>query len=188
MTVTPPHPDPLPGGEGVICPPLPPGEGRGEGLRPRGMPTIPWCWGTTRMSKPFDITTRELIEGFPESWMAYLGLTPDGPIHAVDSNLDTLPAEADKVFRVDGPAPYLIHVEMQAGHDRSLPRRLWRYNALLDLRHDLRVRGVVVLLRPQADADNLTGVLDLRLPDGRRVVEFHYDVVRAWRQPVEPIL
>ena len=95
------------------------------------------------MSKPFDTTTKELLEGFPESWMAYLGLTPDGPIHAIDSNLSTLPAEADKVFQVDGPAPYLVHVEMQAGQDRSLPRRpLAIRNALpLDLRHDLRILG-----------------------------------------------
>ena len=31
-------------------------------------------------------------------------------------------------------------------------------------------------------------MLDLRLPDGRRIVEFHYEVVRAWERPVQPIL
>src|SRR5207248_3286496 len=56
------------------------------------------------------------------------------------------------------------------------------------VRVDLRVRSIALILRTEADTDNLTGVLDLRLPDGRRVVEFHYEVVRAWEQPVEPIL
>src|SRR4051812_5714373 len=31
--------------------PSPPGEGRGEGLRDRGEPTIPWSWDTTRYSR-----------------------------------------------------------------------------------------------------------------------------------------
>jgi hypothetical protein len=51
---------------------------------------------------------------------------------------------------------------------------------LLDVRYDLRVLSVVVPLRPQADADNLTGVLDLRAPDGSRIIEFRYKVVPAW--------
>src|SRR5271154_156232 len=65
---------------------------------------------------------------------------------------------------------------------------MWRYNALLDLKHDLRVRSVALLLRPTADSEQMTGGLDLRLPDGDRVVEFHSSVVRAWQQPVEPLL
>jgi hypothetical protein len=54
--------------------------------------------------------------------------------------------------------------------------------------YNLRVRSVAVLLRPQADAGNLTGVLDLHAPDGGRIVEFHYKVVRAWQQPLDPLL
>src|SRR5436305_1210046 len=129
-----------------------------------------------------------LREGFPEPWLAYLGLVPEGPVRVIDSDLSTITAAVDKVFRIDGPEPYLVHIEMQAGADRTLPRRLLRYNVLLDLRHDLRVRGMAVVLRPEADSDNLTGLLDLRLPDGRRIVEFHYEIVRAWQQPVEPLL
>ena len=140
------------------------------------------------MAKRYDATTKELLASDPERWMDYLGLVPDGPIRVVDTDLSTVTAEADKVYLVDGPHPYLVHIEMQSGADRTLPRRLLRYHALLDLRHDLRVQSVAVLLRPSADADNLSGVLDLRLPDGRRTLEFHYAVVRAWHRPVEPIL
>jgi len=77
---------------------------------------------------------------------------------------------------------------MQSSRHTKLARRLWRYNALLDLKYNLRVRSIAVLLRPEADSRKLKGALDLRLPDGDRVVTFHYLVIRAWEQPVEPLL
>jgi hypothetical protein len=97
-------------------------------------------------------------------------------------------AQADQVYRVIGRRPHLIHVEMQSRRDTRLARRLWRYNALLDVKYDVRVRSVALLLRPEADSKKLTGVLELRLPDDDRIVIFYYRVVRAWEQPVEPIL
>jgi hypothetical protein len=109
-------------------------------------------------------------------------------VRAIDADLSTLTAEADKVFRIERPQPYLVHLEIQARPDPTMPRRLLRYNAMLDVRHDLRVLSALVLLRPRADHQSLSGVLELRLPNGGRVVEFHYEVIRAWQQPVEPIL
>jgi hypothetical protein len=106
----------------------------------------------------------------------------------MDCNVASTAAETDQVYRVARPRPHLIHIEVQARWDNTLPRRLWRYNALLDLKYDSRVRSVVLLLRPTADSKQLTGVLDLRLPDGDCIVEFHYSVVRAWQQPVKPLL
>jgi hypothetical protein len=140
------------------------------------------------MSKRFDAATKEMLDDDPEAWAAYLGVHVEGMIRVIDTDLSTVSAVADKVYRVEGPQSHLLHVEMQASSDGTLPRRLLRYNALLDLHHDLRVWSIVLLLRPEADAGNLTGVLDLRRYDGRPIVEFHYDVVRAWQRPVEPLL
>ncbi len=140
------------------------------------------------MSKPYDTTTKDLLETYPQDWLRYCGLTPDGPVQMIDADLATVPAEADKVCRVEGTSPYLIHFEMQASGDLTLARRLLRYHVLLDLRHDLRVRSVAVLLRPEADAGDLSGRLELRLPDASRVIEFHYHVIRAWRQSADTIL
>jgi hypothetical protein len=92
------------------------------------------------------------------------------------------------VLRIDGPAPYLVRLEMQASRDATLPRRLVRYNTLLDLGHDLRVRSIALLLRPEADDDNLTGTLELRLPGGVLVHRFHYDVFRVWERPVGTLM
>jgi predicted transposase YdaD len=138
------------------------------------------------MAKPFDATTKDLFESDPVAWMTYLGLHPQGPVEVIDSDLSTVTAEADKVYRVSGPEPYLVHVEMQSSGDITLPRRLLRYNVLLDYRHNMRVWSVAVLLRPEAEA--LTGSLDLRLPDGQQVHDFRYAVVKTWRQSAEAIL
>jgi hypothetical protein len=118
----------------------------------------------TPMSKPYDVTTKDILKRDPPSWMAYLRLNPGGSLQVVDTDVSTVPAETDQVYRVLGRRAHLIHVEMQSRRDTRLARRLWRYNALLDLKYDLRVRSVAILLRPEADSRKLTGVLDLRLP------------------------
>ena len=56
--------------------------------------------------------------------MRLAGLEPAGPISVVNSDLSTVTAEADLVFRVEEAEPYLVHLEVQSGHDRSMPRRL----------------------------------------------------------------
>jgi predicted transposase YdaD len=140
------------------------------------------------MVKPYDVTTKELMAFGPAAWMSYLHLMTNDPVRAMSTDVSTTAAETDQVYRIAGSPPHLVHTEMQHRWDATLPRRLWRYNALLDLKYDMRVRSVVVLLRPRADSKLLTGVLDLVHPDGDRIVEFHYKVVRAWEQPVEPLL
>ncbi len=143
---------------------------------------------TKLQPKRVDTTTRELLADNPPAWVAYMRLHAGGLMQVMDSNVASTAAEIDQVYRVAKPRPHLIHIEVQARWDNTLARRMWRYNALLDLKYDLRVRSVALLLRPTADSKQMTGVLDLRLPDGDRVVEFHYSVVRAWQQPVKPLL
>ncbi|QEH31762.1 hypothetical protein OJF2_02270 [Aquisphaera giovannonii] len=140
------------------------------------------------MAKPFDATTKDLFQADPAALLVYLGLRPAGPVEVLDADLSTVTTEADMVYRVGGPDPYLVHVEMQSSSDATLPRRLLRYNALLDYRHGARVWSVAVLLRPEADGPGMTGSLGLRLPDGRPVHDFRFGVVRTWQQSAETIL
>jgi hypothetical protein len=129
-----------------------------------------------------------MLEADPVAWLAYLGIHPHGPVEVVDSELSTVTAESDKVFRVNESEPYLVHIEIQSSADATLPRRLLRYNALLDYRHDVRVWSVAVLLRPEAESSTITGVLELRLPDGRPIHDFRYGVMRVWQQDAESVL
>jgi hypothetical protein len=55
------------------------------------------------MSKPFDNATKELLDRYPEPCLLCLGLVPDGPVRVIDADLSTVSAEADKIFRIDGP-------------------------------------------------------------------------------------
>lgn len=140
------------------------------------------------MPKPYDVTTKDLLRRDPPSWLAYLGLGVAGPIEVVDADLSTVPAEGDRVYRIRGRSAHLVHVEMQSHPDPRLPRRLWRYNAMLDLKYDLRVRSIALLLRAAADSKHLTELLEIRSPDREPIATFHYRVIRAWEHPVEPLL
>jgi predicted transposase YdaD len=137
--------------------------------------------------KPFDATTKHLVEARPAAWLEYAGL-PRADVDVIDADLSTVTADADRVLRVNAPAPWLAHLEFQAGYDRDLGERTLQYNVLLHRRHGLPVQSVVLLLRPEADGPEMTGVVQHRLPWGDLYHEFRYQVVRAWQKPVEAVL
>jgi predicted transposase YdaD len=138
--------------------------------------------------RPFDITTRLLIDSDPAGWLRWVGLPVDGPVQPVDSEMSTVLAEVDKVLRVGAPSPWLAHLELQSSYDRLLPIRLLQYHGLLLRKHELPVESTVVLLRQQADGPALTGRYEQRGPRGRVTVAFAYEVVRVWQRPVQELL
>ena len=44
------------------------------------------------------------------------------------------------------------------------------------------VHSVIVLLRPTANATDLTGILEVPGADGRPYLTFRYTVVRVWQE------
>ena len=93
------------------------------------------------MAKPFDATLKHLLEAYPDHWLRLLGFHTAGPAAVIDADLSTVTAEADKVLRLAAPEPWLLHLELQASYDSRLPRRMLRYNILLDERHDTPVEA-----------------------------------------------
>ena len=140
------------------------------------------------MAKPYDSSSKFLVDEFPRDWLALAGLDTASPVELIDTNLSTITAEADKVIRVGDLDPWLAHIELQSSRDPRLGCRLFRYNALLDDRHDLPTRSVAILLRPDADGPDLSGEYRRSIPGGPEYLLFRYGVVRIWRQPVESIL
>lgn len=139
-------------------------------------------------AKPYDPTLKALVEIEPESWPALLG-RPTGPTEVIDADIATVSGAADKVLRVSVDPAYLLHLEFVSGHDAlALPRKLHVRNALLGDRHELPVRSGVVLLRPDADSPQLTGVYAQSFPGEEAYLTFHYQVVRVWQFPPEPLL
>jgi hypothetical protein len=139
-------------------------------------------------AKSYDPTLKALVETDPASWPALLGV-PAGPTEVIDADIATVSGAADKVLRVSADPPYLLHLEFVAGHDAAaLPRKLHVRNGLLEDRHDLRVRSGAILLRPEADSPQLTGLYERSFPDEAAYLTFRYQVVRVWRLPPEPLL
>jgi predicted transposase YdaD len=142
------------------------------------------------MGKPLDATMHELYELEPAAWLEFLGVAvPDPGLAAViEANLSTVTAESDKLIRLGGPAPLILHTEFLSGRVVSYPRQLHRYNALAAYKYETPVWSVLFLLRPAADGPELTGEHVQEVP-GRGVnLWFRYDVVRIWQVPVERLL
>src|SRR5262249_920645 len=138
--------------------------------------------------KSFDPTLKDMVEAEPEAWPAFVG-SPTGPTRGIDADIATVSGAADKGLPVDADPPYLWHLEFGTGHEvPDLPRKLHVGNSLLEDRHDLPVRSVVVLLRPEADSPQLTGVYERGFPDEEPYLRFRYQVVRVWQLPPELLL
>src|SRR5439155_6222138 len=86
------------------------------------------------------------------------------------------------------PPEVLIHLELEANPSRGIPADLLRYNVLLGHGHDHPVHTVLLLLRPKANATDLTGTYTRAGADGRGYLEFRYGVVRVWQEPIAPLL
>jgi hypothetical protein len=97
----------------------------------------------------------------------------------IDAAISTVTGAADRVLRVHGRPHWIIHIDFQASPDSTLPRRSHVYNALLEDRHDLLVRSVLVFLRPQADLANLTGVYERGFEGEEPHVTYRYQVIRV---------
>jgi predicted transposase YdaD len=140
------------------------------------------------VSKPYDATSKDLIETDPAGWVAFLGcVVPPSAVRLVDADLSTVTTEADKVIRVDEPERWLLHIDIQTGASGDMERRLLRYNALLHHRHGLPVASVVVLLRKEANMTWLTGQMPIVAPVGP-AWEFRYQVLRVWERPAAEFL
>jgi predicted transposase YdaD len=137
--------------------------------------------------QPFDITLKHLLEAHPADCLRLIGLSTAARVEAIDADLATVMAEADKVLCVHDSPPWLVHLELQASYDANLPERVLRYNVLLKNRHALPVHSAVILLRPEANGPEMTGVVR-HLLAGKQYLEFHYQVLRIWQQPVEAVV
>ncbi len=109
-------------------------------------------------------------------------------VQVINADLSTITAEADKLFRVEGPEPWIIHSEFETSYKADAPLKGLRYNVLARCRHGLPVQTIFVLLRPEADGEAMSGRLEQELPDGTKHLVFLYTVVRVWELPAEQIL
>ncbi|HEV3237256.1 MAG TPA: hypothetical protein VGZ25_09730 [Gemmataceae bacterium] len=139
------------------------------------------------MAMPYDATLKDLLITTPADWLSFLHLPVDGPVNLIDADLATVSTQADQVCLVQSHSPWILHLEFQSGPDAALPRRLFKYNALLLDRHEVAAHSVVLLLRQAANRPELNGELRLATPGGPESI-FRYTVVRIWELPVQDII
>ena len=141
-------------------------------------------------SKPYDAITKDLVEVDPATWPALLGSRTFERVDLIDADVSTVSAAADKVIRVHEQAlDWLLNVEFQAGYDAGLPAATHLKSTLLGYRHGLLVQSVALLLRREANASNLTGIMQWQFPEADAPYDLdRYRVIRLWELPVEPLL
>lgn len=86
------------------------------------------------------------------------------------------------------PGAGLFHIEPQSSWDGAFPDRLHLYNSLLFDRHGGPVYTIALLLRREASAPNLTGLVSRAFADGTVYQWFRYTVVRLWELPADQLL
>jgi predicted transposase YdaD len=140
------------------------------------------------MHKPFDITMKRLMGYDPIAWLRLFGIDPDGPVSVVDTEVSTVKSDVDKVYKINGPEPRLIHIENQSTPGDKTIERMFRSNVLIGGDAELPVLSILNLLRPSADSELFSGEY-LRMVNGfGPVTVFYYPVVRLWRLDAEAIL
>ena len=143
------------------------------------------------MAKTFDATLNILVDDHVPNWTGYLagrcGIPP-GPPCVLDTDLSAT-LQADRLFRIDGAAPAIIHLELESTGRLGIPNELMRYNVAARAANDLLpVHSVIMVLRPKANATDLTGQLDVAGADGTHYLTFRYTVIRIWQEPLDALL
>jgi hypothetical protein len=142
------------------------------------------------MAKPFDATLNSLIDGHVSDWAGFLAArcgVPMGAVTPLDTDL-SVTLQPDRLFRIDGPFPAVLHLELESTSRLGIPRELLRYNAFAHHLTDLPVESLLVLLRPKANAGDQTGEYVVAGPAAGPVVRFRYTVVRVWQESVTDLL
>ena len=140
--------------------------------------------------QPFDLSLQNLLGDNPDDWRDLFGLDQGTRITSLPSTVSGMSLIADRLYKVGtGKAAYGLHAELESGHiGKSLPRRLLDYSVLAEARHKLVFRSVAVLLTKGANSPAISGRLERRLPDGKLIHVFLYDVIRVYDIPAAELL
>jgi len=133
----------------------------------------------------FDATFKEMVQHYAGDYAALLGLQ-QLPVQLLNVDLSTLSAATDAALGFGDPLVEIADLNFQSGNDAYLPQRGMLYNAAPGYRYHVPVRSIFILLRPDADHRNLSGILAYN--DARHRVEFRYEVVRIWQRSAESFL
>lgn len=140
------------------------------------------------LSNRFDVSAKDTLDPDPISFLLAADIGIDGEVTELSPEVSTVVRQADRMYRIDGPIPWLCHLEILAQPDFDMPRREEEYHFLGAMKHKLPVMSVVLLLTRQADHPELTGELRSVVPNGFLSRIFNYKVVRLWEIPYQKLM
>ena len=90
------------------------------------------------------------------------------------------------ILAVESADPFTFHVEFQLDYSPDLPARMARYGNSLGLQYGLRVRSVLLLLRPVDGLGELPRIGEFAI--GETVTRHPFSVVKLWEVDAGPLL
>jgi hypothetical protein len=138
------------------------------------------------MSFRYDATLKDILTPQPEEFVPAFRLPTIKPAVGLNVDLSTLSAATDVAIGFGKPLQEIADLNFQSGPDPDVPARCHLYSAALHFRYKVPVRTLLILLRPKAETVGLDG--KLAYFSGSSGVEFSYEVVRIWKEPIEPFL
>src|SRR5438552_6523310 len=124
------------------------------------------------MAHPFDATVKEIFSPRPDDFAAVFRFPALKPAQSLNVDLSTISAATDVAFGFGAPLQEIVDLNFQSGPDPTVSARLHLYNAAFHLRYHVPVRSLLILLRPKAETNDLTG--KLAYVSGDKRVEFEY--------------
>jgi len=138
------------------------------------------------VAKLWDSTLKRLIHADPQAFVSWLApgtvLIREKPYE-----LEAVKRETDALLLVLSQGQeMLMQIEIQTYHDSAMAKRLLMYNVLAQAQYDLPVLSCVIYLLK--DGTIKTSPLVQMLPNGQKVLEFHFLSIELGELSVEDIL
>jgi len=127
------------------------------------------------MAKPWDDSLKKLVQADPQAFVRWF--VPGASfIGARPHELKNWTLEVDALLEVKvSGEDMLLHLEFQTYGDPDMAERLLRYNVLARSEHKLPVLSCVIYLL--GDGEVLSSPLIWMVPNGREVLQFHYQSI-----------
>src|SRR5258708_170660 len=127
------------------------------------------------MAKPWDDSLKKLVHADPQAFVNWIvadaHFTGERPYELKHWTLEGDALLEVKANRQD----MLLQLEFQTSHDPEMDERLLRYNVLARSEHKIPVLSCVIYLLKDGEAPS--SPLSWSLPNGQKVLEFHYQSI-----------
>ena len=138
------------------------------------------------MAKPWDDTMKRLIRAHPQHFVSWV---LKGAIFkaALSIELKNWTREADFLLDViQNERQMLVHMEFQSHEDEDMAQRLLEYNVLATREHTRPVLSCLIYLRK--DSKIAESPLIWELPNGEKILYFHFIVIKLWEITAEELI